>query len=84
VAQFLPPPEPGQELCHYDGDPANNRAGNLRWDSHKGNGADMARHGRTRRCAHDPACRVTDKHGHSRCTRCTQDRNRRHYQKIKC
>lgn len=36
----------GMEACHTDGDPANNRATNLRWDTHAANMADVLRHGR--------------------------------------
>ena len=36
----------GLEACHYDGDPTNNHRSNLRWDTHVGNMADLARHGR--------------------------------------
>lgn len=39
-------PEPGMDVCcHNDGVPSNNRADNLRWDSHKGNYADKVKHG---------------------------------------
>lgn len=34
------------EVAHADGDPANNRASNLRWATSKENHADKARHGR--------------------------------------
>lgn len=36
----------GMEVCHADGNPANNHVGNLRWDTKKANGADTTRHGR--------------------------------------
>src|SRR5205823_8359515 len=39
---------PGLICCHGDGDPANNRLANLRWDTPKSNSEDMLRHG-TRR-----------------------------------
>jgi hypothetical protein len=42
---FLGPCPEGLECCHFDGDPSNNRAANLRWDTRVGNMADMARHG---------------------------------------
>lgn len=35
----------GQEACHEDGEVTNNRATNLRWDTHAGNMADKIRHG---------------------------------------
>lgn len=38
-------PAPGQEVCHFDGDPLNNRADNLRWDTHSANKLDDRRNG---------------------------------------
>lgn len=35
----------GMECCHEDGNPLNNIASNLRWDTHQGNMLDMVRHG---------------------------------------
>lgn len=44
---FVGPCPPGMECCHDpDPDPANNRLENLRWDTKKGNSADMDRLGR--------------------------------------
>lgn len=42
---FVGPCPPGMEGCHNDGDPANNRLANLRWDTPKSNMADCVRHG---------------------------------------
>lgn len=42
---FIGHPERGQELCHNDGNPSNNVVTNLRWDTSKGNKADMILHG---------------------------------------
>lgn len=43
---FLPSPTPEQsDVCHNDGDPANNHYLNLRWDTHRLNQMDMRRHG---------------------------------------
>ena len=39
----------GHVCCHNDGDKANTRATNLRYDSPAGNSADMVRHGRSQR-----------------------------------
>lgn len=36
-------------VCHSDGNPANNQASNIRWDTPKGNSADQVVHG-TRPC----------------------------------
>lgn len=49
ASAFLGPRPDGQEVCHGDGDPQNNHVGNLRYDTHEGNSADMIRHGRTMR-----------------------------------
>lgn len=43
-------PKPFGQICrHLDGDPANNRLGNLAWGSHAQNGEDMVRHGKSQR-----------------------------------
>lgn len=42
---FVGPRPPGMEACHNDGDLANNRPSNLRWDTHAANLADRKRHG---------------------------------------
>jgi hypothetical protein len=42
---FVGPRPPGLICCHGDGDPANNRVENLRWDSYLSNSEDMVRHG---------------------------------------
>lgn len=41
-------PSPLHEVAHADGDPSNNRPYNVRWATHKENGADMGRHGRVK------------------------------------
>jgi hypothetical protein len=46
---FVGPCPPGLDCCHWDGDPANNRLENLRWDTCKSNCDDMLRHGTRRR-----------------------------------
>lgn len=38
---FLGPPARGMEVCHNDGDPSNNRAANLRWDTRSANVLDL-------------------------------------------
>lgn len=40
---FVGPPPPGTECCHGDGDPTNNRIGNLRWDTSSANRLDLVR-----------------------------------------
>lgn len=43
---FVGPPQSGfHEACHCNGDRADNRPENLRWDTSKGNNADKLRHG---------------------------------------
>ena len=40
-----PRPGPKYEVCHNDGNPQNNKAANLRWDTRKANVADAIEHG---------------------------------------
>lgn len=42
---FVGPRPVGMQGCHNDGNPANNRLGNLRWDTPSGNSLDLVRHG---------------------------------------
>lgn len=42
---FLGPPPPNHEVCHGDGDPANNNVENLRWGTRAENIYDAVRHG---------------------------------------
>ena len=42
---FVGPCPLGMEACHGDGDPANNRLENLRWDTSENNKKDKERHG---------------------------------------
>jgi len=44
LTAFVGPCPDGLECCHNDGDPANNRVGNLRWDTRLANVHDMMRH----------------------------------------
>lgn len=46
LTTFIGPRPEGKEGCHNDGNPCNNQLGNLRWDTHISNGADMISHGR--------------------------------------
>lgn len=45
LAAFVGPAPEGTEGCHYDGNPSNNRASNLRWDTRSANNFDKRRHG---------------------------------------
>ncbi|MGI9293444.1 MAG: NUMOD4 motif-containing HNH endonuclease [Pseudomonadales bacterium] len=42
---FVGPRPDGLVACHNDGDPSNNRANNLRWDTQSANQADSIKHG---------------------------------------
>jgi HNH endonuclease/NUMOD4 motif len=46
ASTFLGPRPPGQECCHWDDDPTNNRLFNLRWDTRAANQHDLVRNGR--------------------------------------
>jgi hypothetical protein len=56
---FVGPAPEGTFGCHTDGDPANNRLSNLRWDSQANNLHDVVSHGR-----HNSANRTHCKRGH--------------------
>lgn len=43
---FKGPCPEGQECCHWDGNPLNNRVDNLRWDTHLANMQDNFHHGK--------------------------------------
>jgi hypothetical protein len=43
---FVGPCPEGMEACHNNGDPADNRLENLRWDTRSANAKDKVRHGR--------------------------------------
>jgi hypothetical protein len=45
LAAFVGPCPEGMEGCHRDGNPANNRLENIRWDTRAANVADAIRHG---------------------------------------
>lgn len=45
---FVGPCPDGMEGCHNDGNPTNNVLGNLRWDTHEENTADVRKHGTLR------------------------------------
>lgn len=49
----------GMQACHGDGNPANNREGNLRWDTAKNNHADKLTHGTDFRGEKNPSVCLT-------------------------
>ena len=55
---FIGPCPPSQEVCHEDGDPANNHVANLRYDTRLSNCADTIRHGRTTRGRKQPTAKL--------------------------
>jgi len=58
------PPSPDAQARHLDGNPLNNRVGNLQWGTREENMADMVRHGRAGRTRLIPEqhgnCRLSD------------------------
>ncbi len=48
LAAFVRPPQPGEQGCHRNGDPTDNRLSNLRWGSQELNWQDRVRHGSAR------------------------------------
>ncbi len=71
----------GMQGCHEDGDPTNNKVGNLRWDTPKGNAADRVRHGTDfrgvkHRCAilnEDDVREIVARRKHGELVRCIAD-----------
>ena len=57
---FVGPCPPGMEGCHNNGNPADNRLENLRWDTRQNNMIDKVNHG-----AHPMASKTHCKHGHA-------------------
>lgn len=55
-----PPPFPGAEARHLDGDRHNNRPGNLCWGTRRENVDDTIRHGRTTKGEKHPMVKVTE------------------------
>jgi hypothetical protein len=45
LSTFVGPPPDGEESCHENGDPADNRAANLYWGTRSNNMRDKVRHG---------------------------------------
>lgn len=59
VAFHGPKPADKALVAHWDGDPLNNRAENLRWATHRENEDDKRRHGREASGERNPAVKLT-------------------------
>lgn len=57
---FLGPCPPQHVVCHNNGQPGDNRVVNLRYDTRRGNTADMVRHGTAMRGERSPAAKLTE------------------------
>lgn len=56
---FVGPCPDGMECCHNDGNAANNRRENLRWDTYKANAKDRIAHGTHPAGEKNPAAKIT-------------------------
>jgi DNA-binding CsgD family transcriptional regulator len=57
---FVGPRPEGTECCHNDGNPANNRLENLRWDTRRANHADRELHGTAIKGAQHGTAKLTE------------------------
>jgi hypothetical protein len=79
---FVGPCPDGMECCHNNGDPADNRLENLRWDTLSSNAYDRVEHGvhnmaRRDRCNHGHlfvGANLTSSNGYRACRACRQAR----------
>ena len=60
AAAFLGPRPDGHQVAHNDGNSMNNRLGNLRYDTPRGNAADKVAHGTQMRGERHPAAILSD------------------------
>lgn len=89
---FVGPCPPGQQTCHNNGDPSDNRIENLRWDTPKENMADKRRHGtdywfERDHCTNghpwsEENTRINGR-GHRECRECSREKDRRIYARKK-
>lgn len=61
AAAFIGPRPSGLEVCHGDGDSANNSTSNLRYDTPKSNAADRRRHGTHQQGERGSAAKLTQR-----------------------
>lgn len=57
---FIGPRPKGSDICHLNGKRTDNRASNLRYDTRKGNFADMDKHGTRPRGSQKPRSKLTE------------------------
>jgi hypothetical protein len=57
---FVGPRPDGTEAAHEDGDPANNRLGNLSWKTPKANQSDRVKHGTANRGSRHGCAKLTE------------------------
>lgn len=83
---FVGPRPPGMVTCHNNGDPADNRLENLRWDTQSNNLFDAVRHGthtlsNKTHCVHGheytPANTIRSVEGWRSCRTCKRDSEKR-------
>lgn len=89
---FVGPCPSGQQTCHNNGDPSDNRVENLRWDTQKENMADKRRHGTDYWFERDHCInghpwseentRISSR-GHRECRECSRAKDRRIYARKK-
>lgn len=60
LTAFVGPMPPGQEACHGDGNPKNNRKDNLRWGTRVDNHADKTLHGTSVIGERHPMAKLTE------------------------
>lgn len=53
-------PKPGEECCHNNGNPSDNRPENLRWDTHLANNRDRKTHGNYPVGSRHPMSKLTE------------------------
>ena len=65
LTAFVGPCPAGMEACHNDGNPANDRLENLRWDTRESNEADKLKHGTHSRGERQGASKLTEEQAYA-------------------